>query len=121
MTLEDLITEYTTLPKFCDNVNYSDKKAVEKNNKSIKRMYEIVETIKSSYGEVGTSKLIGLLDIEDHRTNLWIATHLLERVAIDKKTEEKSLEIIKKVSATDKLLHLGYIQWLKDFEQNRGK
>ena len=84
-------------------------------------MYKIVEKIRDKFGEAGINKLKGLLDIEDHKTDLWIATHLLERVKVDKETQEKSLQIIKRVSATDEVLELGYSHWLREYEKRRGK
>ena len=86
-TIEELIEEYKGLPKNCYQIDYSNKKALKKNNTSVKRMYEIVETINKEFGEDGVSKLTALLDREDFRTNLWIATQLLEKVALDKATE----------------------------------
>ena len=120
MNLKDLIEEYKTLTRLCDNMDHGDKKAVKKNNTSVDRMYKIVEIVKDNFGEEGIGKLKELLGIQEYKTNLWIATHLLEKVEVDKKTELKSLEIIKRISATDELLKLGYGHWLLDYETRRG-
>ena len=53
------------------------------------------------------------LDVEEHKTNLWIATHLLESVEVDQELEEKAIAIIKRVSAKDPLLKISYDHWLK--------
>jgi hypothetical protein len=112
-TLDQLIQEYKTLPQFCDQVNYSDEASIKKNNHAVKRMAKIVSTINSKFGPAGLHKLKPLLDIDEHKTNLWIATHLLEKADVDQQIEEKALAIIKRVSATDPLLKVGYEHWLK--------
>ncbi|RAV98240.1 hypothetical protein [Pseudochryseolinea flava] len=112
-TLDQLIEEYKSLPQFCENVNYSDEAAIKKNNQSVKRMIKIVKAIVKNYGGSGIHKLKPLLDIDAHKTNLWIATHLLEEVEVDEALEEKALDVIKRVSATDPLLKVSYDHWLK--------
>ena len=112
-TLNELVEEYKTLPQFCANVNYADAVAIKKNNQAVKRMIKIVKTIISKFGTAGIHKLEPLLDIEEHRTNLWIATHLLEATEVDQPLEEKALSIIRRVSASDPLLKMGYEHWLK--------
>jgi hypothetical protein len=119
--LDKLIQEYKSLPQFCgDNVDYGDKKAVKKNNRSMDRMRKIVETIKDKFGKQGIDKLTALLDIEDHKTNLSIATNLLNQIDVDAETEAKALEVIRRVSLTDELLNLGFKMWLEDYEKRRG-
>ena len=118
---DKLIEEYKRLPQFCgDNVDYGDKKAVKKNNKSMDRMSKIVETIKDKFGKRGIDKLTALLDIEDHKTNLFIATNLLNQIDVDAETEARALEVIRRVSSTDELLKLGFKMWLEDYEKKRG-
>lgn len=112
-SLAQLIEEYKTLPQFCDQLNYSDEAAIKKNNHSVKRMRKIVGIINSKYGAGGIHKLKPLLDIEEHKTNLWIATHLLEAADVDEPLEQKALEIINRVSATDPMLKIGYEHWMK--------
>ena len=112
-SLDQLIEEYKSLPQFCENINYSDEASIKKNNQSVKRMIKIVKTGVKTFGGHGIHKLQPLLDIEEHKTNLWIATHLLEEVEVDQALEEKALAIIKRVSATDPLLKISYDHWLK--------
>ena len=112
-TLDQLIEEYKNLPQFCDNVNYADEAAIKKNNQSVKRMIKIVKAVVSKFGAGGVHKLKPLLDVEEHKTNLWIATHLLESVEVDQELEEKAIAIIKRVSAKDPLLKISYDHWLK--------
>ena len=119
--LDRLIAEYKSLPQFCgDNVDYADKKAVKKNNRAMDRMSKIVETIKDKFGKEGINKLTALLDIEDHKTNLCIATDLLNQADVDAKTEAKALEVIRRVSSTDDLLSLGFKVWLENYEKRNG-
>ena len=121
MIIDDLIEEYKKLPRYCYAIDYNDKNAVEKNNKSVKRMYQIVETINIEFGIEGIQKLKPLLDIVDFRTNIWIATHLIEKVSLDKETENKALDIIKKVAEGNDLSALGYQYWLRDWNSNRDR
>ena len=71
-------------------------------------------------GNEGISKFKKLLDIEDYRTNLWAATHLLEKVKLEQDTETKALEIIQKAAMGDDLLGQGYKYWLRDWTSKRG-
>jgi hypothetical protein len=112
-SLDELVSEYRGLPQFCENVNYADEAAIKKNNHSVKRMIKIVKSVHKNFGIAGVQKLKPLLDIEEHKTNLWIATHLLEEVDVDQQLEEKALAIIRRVSATDPVLKVGYEHWLK--------
>jgi hypothetical protein len=121
MTADELIEEYKHLTQNCYDIDYGDKKAVRKNNDSATRMYQIVETIISKFGAEGISKLKPLLDIADFRIDLWIATHLLEKVSLDKETEKKAFSIIEKVAAGDDVLALGYQYWIKDWKLKRSK
>jgi len=86
--LDKIIEEYKSLAQFCgDNVDCADKNAVKKNNRSMDRMSKIVETIKDKFGKEGINKLAALLDTEDHKTNLCIATNLLEQINVDAETQ----------------------------------
>lgn len=116
MTLDKLIDEYKTLPKICASTNYADKKSVEANNKAVDRMYEIVSLI-SGFGPEGTKIFSALLDIPDDKTNIWAATHLLEKLSFDEPTGRHALQIIEKVANGDDLIATGYRIWLKDYKQ----
>ena len=111
-TIDDLVEEYKGLTKNCYQVDYSNKKALKKNNDSVKRMYEIIETVKNEFAADGILELASLLDDENYRTNLWIATQLLENVTLDKQTEEKAFRIVEKVAKGDDILALGYRYWI---------
>jgi hypothetical protein len=121
MTADELIEEYKTLTRNCYQVDYSDKKAVKKNNDSVTRMYQIVETINNEFGTEGILKLKPLLDVVDFRTDLWTATHLLEKVTLDKGTEKKALNIIERVAAGDDTTALGFRYWIKDWKSKHDK
>lgn len=84
-------------------------------------MYQIVETINIQFGTDGIQKLKPLLDIADLRTNLWIATHLLEKVSLDKETENKALDIIKKAAEGNDLSALGYQYWLRAWNSKQDR
>ena len=120
-TIEDLVEEYKGLTKNCYQVDYSNKKALKKNNDSVKRMYEIIETVKNEFAADGILELASLLDDENNRTNLWIATQLLEKVALDKQTEEKAFRIVEKVAKGDDILELGYRYWINDWKSKHGR
>ena len=120
-TIEDLVEEYKGLTKNCYQVDYSNKKALKKNNDSVKRMYEIIETVKNEFAVDGILELASLLDDENNRTNLWIATQLLEKVTLDKQTEEKAFRIVEKVAKGDDILALGYRYWINDWKSKHGR
>ncbi len=121
MTADELIEEYKGLTRNCYQIDYGDENAVKKNNDSATRMYQIIETINNEFGTEGILKLKPLLDIVDFQTDLWTATHLLEKVTLDKETEKKALSIIEKVAAGDDGLALGYQYWMKDWKLKRSK
>lgn len=84
-------------------------------------MYQIVETIYNKFEKEGIIILKPLLDAVDFKINLWIATHLLEKVPLVKETEEKAFSIIEKVAAADDVLVLGYQYWIKEWKLIRVK
>ena len=115
MTLDKLIDEYKTLPKICALTNYADKKSVKANNKAVDRMYEIVSLV-NDFGPKGTKTFSALLDISDHKTNIWAATHLLEKLAFEEPTGIRALQIIEEVAKGDDLQAAGYQIWLKNYK-----
>lgn len=121
MTADELVEEYKTLPRNCFQIDYGDKIALKKNNDSVTRMYQIVDTIKNEFGTDGILKLKPLLDVIEFQTNLWIATHLLEKITLDDQTEKKALSIIEKVAAGDDTLALGYRYWMNEWRLKRNK
>ena len=117
MTLDKLIDEYKTLPKICASTNYADKKSVKENNKAVERMYQIVSLI-NDFGLEGTQIFKKLLNISDYDTNVWAATHLLEKLSFDKPTATLALQIIETVASGDDIRATGYKMWLKDYKLN---
>jgi hypothetical protein len=119
MTVEELVNEYRELPKNCYDVDYSSPDAIKLNNDSVKRMYKIVQQLNKEFGAKGIEKIKPLLDVTTHRTNLWIAVHLLEKGNPDQETEKKALGIIERFSNGDDLLAAGYKSWLKAWKAKK--
>jgi aspartate oxidase len=119
MSLEQLINEYKTLPVHCFNVNYADNKALKRNNDSAKRMYEIVELIRDHYGAEGVRRISRLLDVEDYKTNRWLATQLLEKVKLDDEIKIKALSIIEQIAESDDPSAIGFQIWLQNWQNGK--
>jgi hypothetical protein len=119
MTAEELINEYKTLPKNCYEVDYGNPSAIKLNNDSVKRMYKIVQQLNKEFGVKGIEKINPLLDVTNYRTNLWLATHLLEKAKPDQETEKKALAIIERFANGDDLLAAGYKSWLKAWKAKK--
>lgn len=111
MTLEALIDEYKQMTSICYNINYQDKKSVKSNNKAVDRLYQIVDKIKNEYGENGVTEFAKLIDIKNDGTDIWASVQLLEKMTVDKTTEEKALKIIREESKQS----LGMEYWLKNY------
>ncbi|HLP51345.1 MAG TPA: hypothetical protein VK154_10705 [Chitinophagales bacterium] len=119
LTLEELISEYKTLPAICAATDYSNNQSVKNHNRAADRMREIIELIKSDYQHFGTEKFQELLAVEEHRTNVWAAAQLLEILQLDKLNEAKALAIIKKVANGNDLDAIGFTTWLKEWNQRK--
>ena len=117
---QGLIEEYKTLAAICASTDFDDKQSVGRNNEAVKRMYAIIESLNVSPEHEGVAEFTKLLDVEENKTNLWVATQLLERTSLDGETETKALNIIKKVAAGDSADALGFRYWLKDWN-NKNK
>lgn len=115
MTLIELIDEYKQMASICHNVDYADKKSVKLNNKSVTRMYQIVDKIKAEFGEIGVTEFAKLIDIKQDRVDLWASIQMLEKMKVEKDAEKKALSIIK-VEAKDSL---GHQYWLKSFQDKK--
>jgi hypothetical protein len=115
MTLDQLIDEYKKLPKVCALTNYADIKTVAVNNKAVERMYEIVSSV-AEFGPDGVQKFADLLDISEHDTKVWAATHFLEKLSFDELTGRRALNIIETVANGRGIQATGYKLWLKDFK-----
>lgn len=111
MTIDKLIEEYKEMTSICNQIDYSYKKAVNKNNKAVDKMYQIVNTINSEFGENGFREFSKLIDITKDKTNLWASVHMLEKMQVDNLIEQKALEIIKE-EAKDSI---GMEYWLKQY------
>ena len=116
MELGDLIDEYKSLPKICNQIDYSNKSSVIKNNKAVDRMYKIVDTINLHFGKDGVEQFQKLLDIKDSKINVWAATHLLEKLNPDKKNTLKALKIIEQIAKGKDIEALGFSYWLKEWK-----
>ncbi len=113
----NLIQEYLELTKACASTDYADKKSVRLHNKSVDRMYEIAE----KFGYEQTTETIDdfakLLEINENKTNVWAAVHILERIPADKKIEEKALKIIKNQAEGDSAEAMGFKIWLDNYQK----
>ncbi len=112
-----LIEEYKALTENCAVTDYGDKASVKKHNKSVNRMYEIVEAIKNEQSEKAIKQFTELLYIEDNNTNLWASIHSLERLPIDAATIEMALDIIRAAAQNDSADAIGYQSWLDNWNQ----
>jgi hypothetical protein len=120
-SIDKLIDEYKEMVKNCHQVDYEDKKALKRNNDSVTRMYDIIDKVRKEFGDDGIEEFKKLLDIQDYRTNLWAATHLLEKTTLDKSTEDKALSIIENIASGDDATALGSRYWIKDWKSKRNK
>lgn len=116
MTIENLKEKYLQLTKICAETDYADKKSVRKHNSAIKEMYKIIELISKNDNGIELKKFAELLTIEENRTNLWVATQMLEKLNIDKKTEHQSLKIIKKFASGNGTEAMGFQIWLTQYK-----
>lgn len=119
MDIEDLKEKYLKLTKVCTETDYADKKSVIRNNTAVNEMYKIVEWISKSDKGIEIQKFTELLNVEKNRTNLWVATHMLEKLRVDRKTEEQALKIIKKIARGKGTDAMGYKSWLNDYKLNK--
>jgi hypothetical protein len=111
MTLDELIEEYKQMAFICHNTDYADKKSVTRKNKAVDRMYQIVESINSKFGESGVTEFAKLIDFKQSGTDLWSSVHMLEKMSFDNQTEKKALIIIQKEAKQS----LGMEYWLKSY------
>lgn len=113
----NLIQEYTELTKICASTDYGDRKSVRLHNKSVERMYEIVEKIGYEQTTETIDDFAKLLDAADNKTNVWTAVHILERIPADKTIEEKAVTIIKKQADGDTAEAMGFKIWLDNYKK----
>jgi hypothetical protein len=113
----NLIQEYIELAKTCASTDYGDKKSVKLHNKSVDKMYEIAEKIGYEQTTETIDDFAKLLEINEYKTNVWAAVHILERIPADKTTEEKALKIIKQQADGDSADAMGFKIWLDNYKK----
>jgi len=111
MTIDELIEEYKLMASICDNIDYLEKTSVKAASKAVTRMYQIVDTINSNFGENGTAEFVKLVAYTKHRTDLWASVQMLEKMNIDQATEKSALAVIKEEAKTSP----GMEYWLNDY------
>jgi len=119
MNLNDLISEYRMQTEICAAIDYSDMVTVKRNNRAVSRMYSIVEQIGRDHGEDGMRAFAVLLEERTNRTDLWAATHLLERLKPSPEIEREALVIIEAEAAKKGADGMGYQVWLKNWKSKR--
>ena len=113
----NLIQEYIELAKTCASTDYGDKKSVKLHNKSVDKMYEIAEKIGYEQTTETIDDFAQLLEINEYKTNVWAAVHILERIPVDKPIEEKALKIIKQQADGDSAEAMGFKIWLDNYKR----
>ena len=113
----NLIQEYIELTKICASTDYGDKKSVKLHNKSVDKMYGIAEKISYEQPTETIDGFAKLLEINENKTNVWAAVHILERISVYKKIEEKALKIIKQQADGDTAEAMGFKIWLDNYKK----
>jgi hypothetical protein len=116
MNIDNLKEKYIKLTKICSETYYTDKNSIRKNNSAVNEMYKIIELISEKNNQSEIKKFSELLNITENRTNIWAATHMLEKIKVDKKMEKLALKIIKKVAKGNGTDSLGYQSWLSNYK-----
>ncbi|WP_298755225.1 hypothetical protein [uncultured Psychroserpens sp.] len=116
MDIEYLKERYLKLTKICAETDYADKKSVQKNNSAVNEMYKILDLISESENQIEIQKFAELLNVEKSRTNLWVATQMLEKLNVDQKTEKRALNIIKSVANGSGADAMGFQSWLSEYK-----
>lgn len=115
MKLKALIDEYKQMVSICNNVDYSDKNSVRNNNKAVDKMYNIVQTINTDFGKDGVAEFTKLIDETENEINLCASIQMLEKMTVDKITEEKALRIIEQEAKQS----IGMQYWLRDYRNHK--
>lgn len=116
MNIESLKERYLKLTKICSEADYADKKSVRKSNSAVNEMYKILESLSESKNESDIQKFAEMLNIDENRTNIWVTTQMLEKLNVDKKTEQKALRIIKNVANGNRTEAMGFQSWLSEYQ-----
>jgi hypothetical protein len=116
MNIENIKERYLKLAKICDETDYADKKSVRKNNSAVNEMYKIIDLISESENQFEIKSFAELLNVENNRTNLWVATQMLEKLNVDQKTEQPALKIIKNVATGNGTETMGFQSWISEYQ-----
>ena len=118
-SIEELIEEYKKQTKICSEIDYSNKSSISKNNKAVKRMYEIIQIISQNSNEQEIDTFSQLLKDKENKTHLWSAVQILEKLKVKKEIEKEALEIIEDASKGEDANALGFKYWLKHYKSNK--
>jgi transcription initiation factor TFIIIB Brf1 subunit/transcription initiation factor TFIIB len=116
MNIDELKAEYLNLTKICAEIDYSDKKSVKRNNSAVKRMYKIMNLLSENNCGTEILNFSELLAVAENKTNLWVAAQMLEKLNVDKKTEQNALKIIKKAAKGNGTEGMGFQSWLAEYK-----
>jgi uncharacterized membrane protein YgaE (UPF0421/DUF939 family) len=116
--------EYKECAYITSLIDYGEMETVERSNRAVERMYEIVSEI-ASQGSNAINKFAELLEHQPSAT--WLAHQLVEKATLDKTLLQKCFAIVEKLRQ-DALANgqgataLGEEWWLKEWKQKkRGK
>ncbi len=113
---ENQIALFKRLAIACTNTDFSNRAAIRKHNMAVDRMLEIALLIGNGKATETVDDFAELLNEEEHKVNLWAATHLLEHMKVTHETKAKALQVIQAAAAGEDPASMGYKQWLKDWE-----
>jgi hypothetical protein len=116
MNIQKLKEKYIKLTQICAETDYTDKKSVRKNNSAVNEMYKIMELISESKNQIEIQNFAELLTVEENRTNLWVATQMLEKLNVNQKTEQKALKTIKNIAKGNGTEAIGFQSWLSEYQ-----
>jgi len=112
------VEEYKKQTKICATTDFTNKSSVRKNNQAVDQMYRIVDEVSKDLNT--TKAFLEVLHIEENRTRIWAAVHILEKLVVDKQTEVIALKIIKTEAKSDSTSALGFTYWLQNYtSQNK--
>ena len=118
MTLHELIEKYQQQTVICFNVDYGSGKSVKANNKAVDTMYKIVADINKNFGIDGLNQFATLLTKSDNKTNLWVATQLLERTKPNETIINKAISVVQAYANSENPDAFIYKDWLKNWNDN---
>ena len=113
-----IASEYQNCAIITDSTDYGDQSTIDKHNRAIDKMYEIVITANDS-GLSEIEKLFPLLDIAE--TAKWLAHHLVEKAVIPQYIEDKCFSIVESLSLEDSPDGIGEKQWLQEWKSKKGR